>query len=289
MKYLYTLLTSKSTKDYELIDVGDGAKLERFGSTIFLRPDPQALFTRAGDERWNKPDAIYLPGKNGGSWRFGKEIPDDISITLEGVTFGLKLSSFKHTGVFPEQMSNWAWLREMVNKSKDQLSVLNLFGYTGGASIALAQAGAKVTHVDSSRGAITSASVNASLSGLSSTAIRWMREDVRAFVSRELRRGNTYDAIVMDPPVFGHGAKGESWHVETDMVPLLRDIEKLLSPKASFLLLNGYASGFTSLAYGELLSEIQAKHSGVVERGELAIEATSGRVLPAGIFARWSK
>jgi 23S rRNA (cytosine1962-C5)-methyltransferase len=328
-KTTLTFITEPS-KDYELIDSGLGEKLERFGQVLLSRPDPQALWKKglpAGE--WLKAAASfetekfeagrYLKYKNSrpknseskdpeskSGWRFAAGTPRSWPIELAGLKFLIKPAAFKHVGLFPEQSAQWQWIKAVIAKgvinhrqaggeSGAPVSVLNLFGYTGAASLAAAAAGASVTHVDASKPSVTWAKENAALSGLSQKPIRWIVDDVPAFVKREGRRGNRYDAIIMDPPAFGRGPKGQVWKIEDELLGLLDDCKKILSPKPLFFLLNGYASGYSPVAYEQCLASVLNKKSAdgakneTLESGELAIRETSaGRLLPAGIFARWS-
>ncbi len=309
----YLIETARSDSDYELLDSGDGAKLERYGSVTVSRPDPQALWPKLLTEAdWNKANAYFGVTKRGSedNWKTRGNVPERWQIEYGGLKFWIKLSAFKHTGIFPEQESNWRWIRNVIlSKAKDPLpsnerdssvaatlpqndskvKVLNLFGYTGGASLAAAQAGAEVVHVDGSKVAIGWARDNAELSGLSDKPIRWILDDAFAFVKREIRRGNKYDGIIMDPPAFGHGAKGETWKIEEHFLPFLEACWEILSDKPLFFLINGYAAGYSALAYKNNLDVLLKKYGGKVEVGELTIqEKVSERLLPAGIFARWS-
>lgn len=289
------ILVLKPQKDYELIDSGEGEKLERFGEVITIRPDPQALWEKTKPEKWAEAHVVYeRTGPKTGAWK-GKNLPESWPIELSGIKFNIHLSSFKHTGVFPEQALNWEWLSEKISISnfqftKDEpMQVLNLFGYTGGASLICAKAGAKVTHVDSSKTAIDWANLNAKSSKLEATSIRWILEDAFSFVKKEIRRGKKYEGIIMDPPTFGHGTKGEIWKIEKQFTDLVNDCSKLLSDKPVFFLINGYAAGYSSITYANNLLQIQNKYGGEIQHGELAIEESVGkRLMPAGIFARLS-
>lgn len=280
------ILITKPSKDYELIDSGNAQKLERFGEIILRRPDPQALWNKASD--WSDFHAEFVQSGRTANWKKKKEIPDSWNITIQGLAFSLNLSSFKHTGVFPEQSENWKWIEEQIKKSNRPISVLNLFGYTGGATLAAAKAGASVCHVDGSKVSISRAKENAELSGLSEKPIRWILDDAMKFVEREVRRGNKYDAIIMDPPAFGRGPKKEMWNIEDDFPKLISLCKKILSENPLFILINGYASGYSSIAYENSITDILGDKKGNFESGELAIESKNGRLLPAGIFSRWS-
>lgn len=281
-------------KDYELLDSGEGEKLERFGSVTLSRPDPQALWRKHLDEKdWKHADASFSRSEVSAEWTYKKGKMDKWPINFGGLKFWIKPTAFKHTGIFPEQYVNWDWMREQISTvtaEKNTLEVLNLFGYTGGASLACAQAGAKVVHVDGSKSAITWARENADLSGLADKPVRWILEDARVFVGRELKRGNKYDGIIMDPPAFGHGANKEIWKIEENFLPLVEDCIKLLKDKPLFFLINGYSAGYSSIAYRNVLSVLVEKFGGSIEIGELTLpESGTDRLLPCGIFARWKK
>jgi 23S rRNA (cytosine1962-C5)-methyltransferase len=320
-------------KDYELLDSGENEKLERFGAIVLRRPDPQALWPkRLSVYEWTaKADGRFIRNAEEGKWLMKAAVPKSWPIEYAGLKFLIKPTPFKHVGLFPEQKTNWDLLREIIsaavgsqdisnskalgqnrtvekneNKSvKNEIEILNLFGYTGGATLACAQAGAKVVHVDGSKSAIAWARENAELSELSSKPIRWILDDARAFVTREIKRGRRYDGIIMDPPAFGHGSGGELWKIEDHFLPLVADCFKLLKPTDSgttgplFFLVNGYSAGYSSIAYKNNLSPLKEEFGGTIEIGELTIEesaegkrdtVTAGqRLLPAGIFARWSR
>lgn len=291
------VLCVKSKNDYELLDSGNGYKLERFGKFKIKRPDPQALWTKfLDDEAWNA-DVSFVVDSENSKWVFKKDVPKKWNISFDDLSFGIKFGSFKHVGVFPEQTPNWQWIIETI-KSKNETDdeaiekkvpeVLNLFGYTGGSTLAASLAGASVVHLDGSKVAISSAKENAELSGLSKNPIRWILDDARDFVKKEINRGRRYDGIIMDPPAFGRGPDGQIWKIEDDLVPLINDCFKILSDKPIFFLINGYASGYSSTTYLNNLFYLKDKFGGNLEHGELAIEESSGkRLLPCGIFARW--
>lgn len=317
------VLITKPSKDYELIDSGLGEKLERFGSVVLRRPDPQSLWNKSLDEKeWKIANAHFIREEQTGEWKMKNEKVDKWQIEFFDLKFWIKPTAFKHTGLFPEQSSNWSWMRDLISNSiKEEgkkapsadsdngsnkgsangIDVLNLFGYTGGATLSCAKAGAKVVHVDGSKSAITWARENADISGLSDKPIRWILEDARVFVGRELKRGNKYDAIIMDPPAFGHGANKEVWKIEENFLPLVEDCINLLKDKPLFFIINGYSAGYSSLAYENVLNALVKKFGGSIEIGELAIEESnkgnvvageidqSHRLLPCGIFARWSR
>ncbi|MFM2357609.1 MAG: hypothetical protein RJA61_346 [Candidatus Parcubacteria bacterium] len=285
----YLILKTTASASYELIDSGDGEKLERYGQIKVRRPDPQALWKKhvpKGD--WDNADASYVRAVEKGSWSTKPGLPAEWSISLDAFTFFIKLSAFKHTGIFPEQFQNWKWIDEKVKKAGRKIKVLNLFGYTGGASIAAALAGAEVTHVDGSKSAVTWAHKNATASGVSEDSVRWIVDDVRAFVKREIKRGEKYDAIIMDPPNFGRGAKGEVWKIENHFLTLLDSCKEILSELPQFVLINGYAAGYSALGYENALKGMMSSFKGNTEVGEVVlVESQSKRILPSGIFARW--
>jgi 23S rRNA (cytosine1962-C5)-methyltransferase len=288
----YNILIVPPEKDYELLDSGDGEKLERYGDVVVARPDPQTLWKRnLTEEDWQKADAYFYRGSADANWSVRRQLPERWPIEIAGLKFWIKLSAFKHTGVFPEQASNWNWIREKISKTKtaENLKVLNLFGYTGGATLAAAQAGAEVVHIDGSKSAIGWARDNADLSGLADKPIRWILDDAQKFVAREIKRGKKYDGIIMDPPAFGHGPGGEMWKIEENFLELLDSCKEVLSDRPLFFIVNGYASGYSAVAYRNSLGDLMRQFGGKIEIGELTIaEKSSDRLLPAGIFARWS-
>jgi len=286
-------LTTPPSRDYELLDSGQEEKLERYGGVLLSRPDPQALWEkRLPESEWAKAAGRYERKGREGEWH-AKHLPDEWPLEFGGLKFLIKPTSFKHTGLFPEQQPNWEWVEAKI-KEKPQSKVLNLFGYTGGASLAAAKAGAEVVHVDASKTAVAWARENAKLSGLESAPIRWIIEDALLFVKREVKRGNTYDGIIMDPPAFGHGPKNELWKIEEDLLELIKLCAQLLSDKPLFFLINGYAAGYSPLAFAYNLEPLIKKFGGGLEYGDLTIEekgglpGQGGRLLPCGIFARWS-
>ena len=294
---MQTLIT-KPTAEYELLDSGEGEKLERYDAVILVRPDPQALWARSlSRDVWSNAHAVFVHEGSRGKWNIKKSATEHIQekwqVQLSGVICTLKLSPFKHVGIFPEQSVHWTWLSEIITKhlqeGRKKISVLNLFGYTGGASIAAALAGATVTHVDASESTVAWSKLNRAASGLPDDAIRFIVDDARKFVEREIRRGNTYDIIILDPPIYGRGAKNELWKIEDDLVPLLSKIKKLLSSEPIAVLLNGYAAGYSHVAYAQTLASVTDKLGGTLTSGELMIEESSpsARLLPCGIFAKW--
>lgn len=289
----HSILTTKTSGDYELLDSGAGRKLERYGALTFSRPDPQAIWpTTLPESKW-KSDLAYIRTGKTGEWKTGASVPKSWPINFEGLTFEIRPTTFKHTGLFPEQAPNWQWSMALIEKAVKEgreISVLNLFGYTGGATLAAAKAGAKVTHVDASKMAVEWARANATLSGLADAPIRWILDDAKKFIEREAKRGNRYDAIIMDPPTFGHGPKNEVWKIEEDFTTLLELARKVLTDDPLFFLLNGYAAGYSPISYANSLEHVMRDFKGSIEMGELAlVESGSKRLLPAGIFARWSR
>lgn len=285
------ILTTNPEKKYELLDSGEGEKLERYGNFILSRPDPQALWPKKLlPEKWKNANANFSRESQNTGWKFKKDLPKKWEINFAGLKFLIKPTAFKHTGLFPEQSQNWKWLEEKISKAGRPVSVLNLFGYTGGATLAAAKAGAEVCHVDGSKAAITWAKENAKISGLESKPIRWILDDALAFVGREIKRGKFYDGIIMDPPAFGRGPEGEMWKIEENFLDLVSKCKQILSKEPLFFLVNGYSSGYSALAYENNLSDLVEKFGGVVESGELVIkESGAGRLLPCGIFGRWSR
>lgn len=279
-------------KDYEVIDTSNGEKLERWGKYILLRPDPQVLWdTPKKNPAWKRLNAHYHRSKKGGGeWEFF-DLPEQWSIHYKDLTFHLKPFSFKHTGLFPEQAANWDWFSDLIQKANRPIKVLNLFAYTGGATCAAAKAGASVTHVDASKGMVTWAKENAQASGLADAPIRWIVDDCVKFVEREIRRGNHYDAIIMDPPSYGRGPKGEIWKIEEKIHPFIALCEQLLSDDPLFFLVNSYTTGLAPAVLTYLIStEVVAKHGGKVISDEIGLPVTSnGLTLPCGAAGRWQK
>ncbi len=287
------LLTPLHWKDYELLDCGDFEKLERFGKYITIRPEPQAVWPRVWPEsEWKKQAHIrFVPkNSNSGDWVKLKAMPDQWQIRYElpnhnEIVFRLGLTSFKHVGVFPEQAANWDYIVKSIEAMKQSKpKVLNLFAYTGGASLAAAAAGAEVTHVDSIKQVVTWANENMQLSDL--TNIRWMVEDALKFAQREERRGNKYNGIILDPPAFGHGPKGEKWKLEDNLAEMMKNVLRILDDKEHFLILNAYSLGLSALVIENLLKETAGDR---LKIGELYLQAKSGVKLPLGVFGRFLK
>lgn len=279
-------------KDYEIIDCSKGEKLERWGKYVLLRPDPQVLWdTPRKNPAWKKLNGHYhRSNKGGGEWEFF-DLPEQWSIHYKDLTFHLKPFTFKHTGLFPEQATNWDWFSEKIRHADREIKVLNLFGYTGGATLAAAKAGAKVTHVDASKGMITWGKENAVSSGLGDAPIRWLVDDCVKFVEREIRRGNHYDGIIMDPPSYGRGPKGEIWKLEEKIHPFIALASQLLSDDPLFFLVNSYTTGLAPAVLTYMIStEVCAKFGGCVESQEIGLPVKeSGLILPCGASGRWSR
>lgn len=272
---------SRTWTDYELLDSGGRMKLERFGEVVLARPETQALWEKKRPQLWEKANATFFMREGKGVWN-NRNAPKEWKIAWGSAVATLRLTNFKHVGIFPEQAANWEWLQGEVNK-RENPRVLNLFGYTGLASIVAAQAGALVTHLDASKTTLDWANENREASGLERDAIRWIFDDTLTFVRREVKRGNTYDGIVLDPPAFGRGGKGEVWHIETDLPKLLNECAKLLTPDG-FLLLNGYAAGYTPTSFRQLLESHFPNRTPA--SGELFVENADGTRISSGIFAR---
>ncbi|MBQ9983752.1 MAG: class I SAM-dependent methyltransferase [Lachnospiraceae bacterium] len=283
---------AENWKDYEVIDTSNGEKLERWGNYILLRPDPQVLWdTPKKNPAWKYLNAHYHRSKKGGGeWEFFN-LPEQWSIHYKDLTFHLKPFSFKHTGLFPEQAANWDWFSDLIRQANRPIKVLNLFAYTGGATCAAAKAGASVTHVDASKGMVTWAKENAVASGLSDAPIRWIVDDCVKFVEREIRRGNHYDAIIMDPPSYGRGPKGEIWKIEEKIHPFIALCQQLLSDDPLFFLVNSYTTGLAPAVLTYLIStEVVSNHGGFVESQEIGLPVSdNGLILPCGAAGRWQK
>ena len=276
-------------KDYEVIDCSKGEKLERWGDYILVRPDPQVIWDTPRKEKgWHKMNALYHRSKKGGGeWEFF-DLPQQWSIHYRSLTFQLKPFSFKHTGLFPEQAANWDWFSELIKKAGRPVKVLNLFAYTGGATIAAAAAGASVTHVDASKGMVTWAKENAASSGLADAPIRWIVDDCVKFVEREIRRGNHYDAIIMDPPSYGRGPKGEIWKIEESIHPLVKLCAQLLVDRPLFFLINSYTTGLQPAVLSYLIGTELKRFPGKVTADEIGLPVSSnGLTLPCGASGRF--
>lgn len=285
--------------DYEVIDCSKGEKLERWDRYILVRPDPQVIWDTPKKEKgWNRMNGHYhRSAKGGGEWEFF-DLPQEWTIhyTLpigKDLTFHLKPFSFKHTGLFPEQAANWDWFSQLIKAETDQgreIKVLNLFAYTGGATLAAAAAGAHVTHVDASKGMVTWAKENAISSGLGDAPIRWLVDDCVKFVEREIRRGNHYDAIIMDPPSYGRGPKGEIWKIEESVYPLIQLCQQILTDNPLFFLINSYTTGLQPAVLSYMMSTVLKPYKGSVTAAEIGLPVSSnGLVLPCGASGRFQK
>ena len=277
-------------KDYEVLDTGDGEKLERWGDVILRRPDPQTIWPKADSALWARADAVYHRSeKGGGGWEFRRSLPERWIVRHEELSFYVRPTGFKHTGLFPEQGANWKWMAEILRTSgRREPRVLNLFGYTGGATAACAAAGAHVTHVDAARGMVSWARENRELSGIPETACRWIVEDAMRFVQREIRRGNRYDGILMDPPSYGRGPAGEVWKLENELYPLVETSARVLSEAPLFFLINSYTTGFQASVLSNMLEKcVAGRFGGEIDSQELCLPVTTGGVLPCGASGRW--
>ena len=278
--------------DYELLDTSSGERLERWGDILLIRPDPQVIWnTPKKHPGWKNAHARYHRSKTGGGhWEYLKPIPEVWSIGYEGLTFQLKPMGFKHTGLFPEQAVNWDWCTEYIKNAKTPMKVLNLFAYTGGATLACSKAGASVTHVDASKGMVAWAKENAKSSGLADKPIHWIVDDCAKFIQREIRRGRRYDGIIMDPPSYGRGPSGEIWKMETSFYPFLLEVGKLLTDDPLFVIINSYTTGLAPSAVGYASDVVfGAVHGGSTAVGELGLPVTaSGLTLPCGSTGRWT-
>jgi len=274
--------------DFELLDTGAGQRLERWGKFVLARPDPQIIWPRhLVDSEWGKAAAVFESHGEKGRWAIKKDVPQSWPVNFRGVKLIAKLSPFKHTGIFAEQAANWEWLEDKL-RGQSKLKILNLFAYTGGATMMLTELDHTVTHVDASKPAIAWAKENQKANGFAADSIRWILDDAAKFVQRELKRGQTYDGIIMDPPAFGHSPSGKTWKFNKDLPALLADCAALLSPGAKFLLINGYATNSSALSLNNLLEDAMAGKNGRLEFGELCLKQKDARLISTGIFARWS-
>ena len=276
-------------KDYEVIDTGDGEKLERWKNIILRRPDPQAIWPKQKPELWGKADAWYHRStKGGGEWEFFKKLPERWSVKYGELEFYVRPTGFKHTGLFPEQAVNWDWMAGLIKNANRPIKVLNLFGYTGGATCACAAAGAHVTHVDAAKGMVQWAGENRKLSELDEKSVRWIIDDALKFVQREERRGNRYQGILMDPPSYGRGPGGEVWKLENELFGLVQACEKVLAEDALFMLINSYTTGLQPAVLNNMLTmTVGKRHKGKVTADEIVLPVTCGGVLPCGASGRW--
>lgn len=280
-------------KDYELLDTSGGNRLERWGDIILLRPDPQVIWkTPKLLPEWNNYSAVYhRSSKGGGAWETKKHVPESWKISYKNLNFNIKMMNFKHTGIFPEQAVNWDMFETIIKNRKAPTNVLNLFAYTGGATLACANAGAKVCHVDASKGMVTWARENAELSNLKSSPIRWIVDDCEKFVLREIKRNNKYDGLIMDPPSYGRGPRGEIWRIEDNIYEFIKLCKNVLSEDAEFFVINSYSTGLSPSVMGYMLSDVLQKElGGYVYADEIGIPVSSSKlVMPAGATAIWSK
>ena len=279
-------------KDYEILDMANGEKLERWGNVILIRPDPQIIWkNKSFPEKWNMANARYnRSSSGGGSWKYNKKVPESWQVKYKDLTFNIKPMGFKHTGLFPEQAVNWDWMISKIKNSKkniNDIKVLNLFAYTGGATVACSYAGAQVCHVDSSKGMTTWAKENIVSSGLKDRPVRFIVDDVVKFVNREIRRGNKYDGIIMDPPSYGRGTNGEVWKFEENISDLVELCSKVLSDNPLFFLINSYTTGISSTVLENIL-RLNIKKNGKFSHGEIGLPMTNSKlILPCGIYGRW--
>ena len=280
-------------KDYKILDMANGEKLEKWGDIVLVRPDPQIIWKdKSFESKWKNVNATYHRSKTGGgSWEYNKRIPDNWQIKYKNLTFNIKPMGFKHTGLFPEQAVNWDWMINKIQNAKRPIKVLNLFAYTGGATVACLSAGASVCHVDSSKGMVSWAKENVVSSGLEDKNVRYIIDDVVKFVNREIRRGNFYDAIIMDPPSYGRGTNGEVWQFENNIYDLIDLCSKVLSDNPLFFLINSYTTGISEKVLENILSlKIKSGFKGKVSSGQVGLPMeNSDLVLPCGIFGRWEK
>ena len=282
--------TSENWKDYELLDASDGERLERWGRYILIRPDPQIIWKNVKSHpAWKNADAVYRRSREGGGGWVKNRLPESWNIRYGNLGFILRPMGFKHTGLFPEQAANWDWFGELIRKASRPVKVLNLFAYTGGATVAAAKAGASVVHVDAAKGMVAQAKENASLSGLADAPIRYIVDDCKKFIEREIRRGNHYDGIIMDPPSYGRGPNGEVWKLEDSVDELVGIAAKLLSDDPLFFLINSYTTGLSPLTMQYLIGlHVARRFGGRTEAGELGLRVTeTGAYLPAGASTRW--
>ena len=276
-------------KDYEILDMANGEKLERWGNVYLIRPDPQIIWkNKSFPNKWKDANAKYnRSSTGGGSWQYNKKVPENWQIKYKELTFNIKPMGFKHTGLFPEQAVNWDWMISKIKNAKRDIKVLNLFAYTGGATVACSYAGASVCHVDSSKGMTTWAKENIASSGLSNRPVRFIVDDVVKFVNREIRRENKYDAIIMDPPSYGRGTNGEVWKFEENIEELVELCSKVLTDEPLFFLINSYTTGISSMVLENIL-RLNIKKKGKISHGELGLPMTNSKlILPCGIYGRW--
>lgn len=281
---------ARDWKDYEILDMANGEKLERWGNIYLVRPDPQIIWKdKSYPEKWKNADARYSRSNTGGgSWSYQKRLPEAWQVKYKELTFNIKPMGFKHTGLFPEQAVNWDWMIDKIKGANREIKVLNLFAYTGGATVACSFAGASVCHVDSSKGMVSWAKENVASSGLADRPVRFIIDDVMKFVQREIRRGNKYDAIIMDPPSYGRGKNGEVWQFENNIADLVELCSEVLSDNPLFFLINSYTTGISSKVLENILTLKLKMRKGKYSSGEIGLSMKdSSLVLPCGIYGRW--
>ena len=279
---------ARDWKDYECIDCGEGMKYERWGSIYLLRPDPQAIWEFSGGKI--QPDAKYCRSSSGGgSWEYYKKLPESWKVSWHDLTFSVRPMGFKHTGLFPEQAANWEWMTSLIRGAARPIKVLNLFGYTGGATVAAAAAGASVCHVDAAKNMVAQCKENMALSGLSDRPVRYIVDDCVKFVQREIRRGSRYDAVIMDPPSYGRGPSGEIWKLENELYGFVKLCSQVLSEKPLFMLINSYTTGLQPIVLRNILCSVIKPHfGGSAEADEVALPVTRGDMfLPCGASGRF--
>ena len=284
---------ARDWKDYEILDMSNGEKLERWKNVVLIRPDPQIIWKeKTYPQKWKNANAQYSRSNTGGgAWKYNKKMPDAWQVKYKNLTFNIKPMGFKHTGLFPEQAVNWDWMINKIQSSgRKDIKVLNLFAYTGGATVACSYAGAQVVHVDSSKGMVSWAKENIASSGLADRPVRFIIDDVTKFVQREIRRGNKYDAIIMDPPSYGRGKNGEVWQFENNISDLVELCSQVLSDNPLFFLINSYTTGISSKVLENILILKLKMKKGMYVSGEIGLPMTdSNLVLPCGIYGRWEK
>lgn len=286
---MITLLTTQGWEEYALLDSGDGLRLEQFGDYRIVRPDPQAIWQKSNESLWTNISAEFKKKDGNEGWEQRIPLPEKWKMQYKNLSFYAKLTPFKHTGIFPEQSLHWDFINKTIRQSQKERHVLNLFAYTGIASLVAAEVGAKVTHVDASKPSITWARENQELSGLSDKPIRWILDDAVKFLEREIKRGVRYDGIIMDPPVYGHGPDGQRWDFTKDFPHLVKLCRQVLTEQPLFVIVNAYAISSSSLMLKNVMADYFAGLSGELTVGELALqEKNEGRLLSTGIFARWS-
>lgn len=282
------MIVAKEWKDYTVIDTGDGMKLERWGDVILSRPDPQVIWPKSKPGQWQNADAVYSRSSSGGGeWSQYSQMPKNWNVKWRDLKFQIKLMGFKHTGLFPEQAANWEWMMRRITAYKGPFKVLNLFGYTGGATLACAKAGASVVHVDASKGMVGQCKENAKISGLANANIRYIVDDAFKFVEREIRRGNIYQGIIMDPPSYGRGPNGQIWKIETSIHQLVENCTKLMDKSSDFMLINSYTTGLQPTVM-ENIMKMNIKLKGEFTADEIGLpQEKSNIILPCGCSARW--